>query len=150
MSALGGIALDDTAAVVSRGGTAAADWSKAQAATSTVNSINAGWLALGNLTGLAPADPQYPALRFADVGTADWQRLELARKKLLPWEAVGMGLTLSLPTLTEYRERVAVLTAALAAVEEASAPVDRERESIKEWAARTAPALSAANSPTAA
>lgn len=79
-AALDRIALTDTATVVARGGSAAAQWPKAQAASNTVELINAAWLALGELSRPAPADPTYPVLRYADVPRGAGPRCRARRR----------------------------------------------------------------------
>ncbi len=135
-SKLGGLALEDTAGVVARGGAAADEWAKGRAATDTLEAINAAWLALANLTRLAPVDSNRPSLRYTDPTVQQWTDLGLTGRKVKPWEAVSLGLPLSLPTMAGYRNRSAALTDGLEAMDAAEVPVDRSRAAVRDWTAK--------------
>lgn len=106
--ALGGVDLDDTATIVSLGGDAADVWAAATKAARTIDTINHGWVALARLCRV-DAGANYQPLRLAAIDWDTWKTQELARKSLTPWDAIGLGLHLDLPTLAEYRARVATL-----------------------------------------
>jgi hypothetical protein len=112
---IGDIPLEDTGAIMRRGDDIAAVWAKATAAAKVIDTITAGWAALGELTRTVPADQRYRVLRLAAVDYATWTEREFAGKKLSPWDATRAGLTLSLPTVSEYRQRVAAIEAGHAA-----------------------------------
>ena len=108
--AFGDVDLTDTDAVLRKGGDAAARWAQATAAVATIDTINQGWTMLAMFAGLAGNNPRYHVLRIAAPTFEQWQTLELAGRKLTAWEALLAGLTLSLPTYTQYRARVATIT----------------------------------------
>jgi len=109
---IGHLQLDDTSTILRAGGDIAAVWASATAAVGVIDTITAGWTALGELTRTAPADRNHAVLRVADVDYQTWTAKQLHGKRMTPWELVLAGLTLSLPTAREYRERVAAITAA--------------------------------------
>jgi hypothetical protein len=108
---IGDVPLEDTDTIMRRGDDIAAVWAKATAAAKVVDTITAGWAALGELTRTVPTDQRYRVLRIATVDYATWTEQELERSKLKPWDAIRAGLTLSLPTVSEYRQRVAAIEA---------------------------------------
>lgn len=116
---IGDIPLSETGAILAMGGDAAKTWAKANDAASTIDTISAGWQALGTLTRTVAEDPRYRALRLVDVDYTDWIRAELERKRLAPWDALLAGLSLSLPSYAEYRQRIARITAKVADAERA-------------------------------
>lgn len=99
---IGDLALDDTASVLVKGNDIADVWAAARKANGTIAAILGGWSALMQITGLASVGPRFRSLRLAEVlpGTG------LAHQKLSAWDAVRAGLTLSLPTAGEFRQRV--------------------------------------------
>jgi hypothetical protein len=135
-SHLGDIDLSDTAVIVERGGSAAEAWGRAQAATRTINTITDAWLALGEFARLVRLDPRYPVLRIAAVDAETWREAQLDRKRLAPWDAVIAGLTLSLPSMAQYGERITTVERGLAQLAAAEAPIDRGREQVREFAGR--------------
>ena len=67
-------------------------------------------MACAQLTGLASLHPGYAPLQLIDATCEEWVDNELAqRRKLTAWEAVVAGLTLGLPTYSEYAARVAAI-----------------------------------------
>jgi hypothetical protein len=106
---LGSVALEDTAAIVNQGGDSAAVWADAQSASAVITTITGGWVALGQLTDLARVDQRFRVLHLVDVDYQTWQDQQLERRKLTPWQAVLAELTLSLPTMAEYRRRIAAI-----------------------------------------
>lgn len=107
---LGPVALEDTAAILAKGGNAAAAFAAATNAVTTIRDIDDGWSALARLLHV-PLDPRYPVLRIAAVAYETWVEQELERKRLTAWEAVRLDLVLSLPTVADFRERAAVIEA---------------------------------------
>ena len=112
---IGHLALDETGPILAKGGDIATVWAQARAAAGTIDTIAAGWFALGAFTRAVSDDPRRRALRLVDVDYTTWVEAELEHKRLTPWDAVLAGLTLSLPTVDEYRQRLAVITQAEAA-----------------------------------
>lgn len=133
---LGAIDLADTTSVVQLGGDAAEVWAKAQTAVSTIATITNAWAALVEFTRSANINVRYPALRIAAVDAATWRSLELERKRIGPWEATVAGLTLALPTVTEYRQRIADIERGMAEQVMAEQPTDRSREGVRDWAGK--------------
>lgn len=103
---IGSVPLDNTAAIIAKGGDAADAWASAQAASATIEAVVSGWSALGDFTRLAPLAPRYRTLRLAAVDLDTWHNHRLAHGTATPWEAVLAGLDLHLPTFSEYRDRV--------------------------------------------
>jgi len=125
--AFGDIDLTDAAAVLRKGGDAASRWAQATTAVATIDTISQGWTMLAMFAG-ASADARYQVLRIAAPTFQQWQDQQLASRKPTAWEALLAGLTLSLPTYTQYRERVATITDG--AQQEAVPPIDRARSHI--------------------
>lgn len=104
---LGSVNLADTAGVLARGGAAPAAWADATQAAGTIDSIRSAWVALATLV-RRPPEPHFFILQIADVDPQTWIDLGLTERKMRPWEIVCEGISnLSLPTLDEYRRRVA-------------------------------------------
>jgi hypothetical protein len=103
---IGDVPLEDSDTILRIGGDAPAQWAKAQAAAATITSIVRGWVALADFT-RHPTDPiRHQVLRVAAVDFQTWQTGQLEGKHADPWAAILEGLTLSLPTYSEYAERV--------------------------------------------
>lgn len=109
---LGNVALEDTTAIIAKGGDAADVWAQAQAATKTIEAVRHGWLGLVGITRAAPEDRNYTTLRIAECDPQTWAAQQLHGRKVGAWDAVLAGLTLSLPTPAEYRQRVSTITKA--------------------------------------
>lgn len=103
---IGSVPLAATTTIVALGGDAAAVWAQAQTASKVIDTIAAGWQALGEFTRTVPNDPDYRVLRLASVDYETWTANNLRRAKLTPWEILTLGLVLALPTVAEYRQRV--------------------------------------------
>lgn len=107
----GDVSLEDHGAIIGTGPDAAAVWGQARAAVATINTIGAGWLALVSLCRLAStSDRSHAVLRIADVDYQTWTRHR--GLKAQPWDAVRVGLALSLPTAEQYTARVRTITQA--------------------------------------
>lgn len=106
---IGSVPLEDTATILQRGEDIADVWAEAQNAVATVNSVTAGWAALAEFTHQAANNPRYHLLRIAEVSPATWTQHQLGQRRLTVWEAVILGLELTLPTMSEYRSRVAAI-----------------------------------------
>lgn len=135
---LGNVQLDDTVAVLEVGGDAAEVWAKAQTAVTRIDAILAAWAELAALTRLANVSALYPALRLLTTDATRWRDLELTRRRIGPWEATTLGLTLSLPTLAEYSQRVRDLERQTAQQAMAEQPVDESREAVRNWGRKVA------------
>ena len=100
---IGSVPLTDTTAILARGGDVADVWASATRAEQTIDQALNGWV---NLMALARVvlDPRHRALKLAPMSLQQW---ESAPVKLTAWEAVIAGLALALPTIAEYRSRVA-------------------------------------------
>jgi len=96
----------------------------------TINAAVAGWFALAEFTHAAPNDPRYPALRLAAVDFQTWENHELERRKVTPWEATLLGLTLSLPTFAQYAARVEAIEVGRQRAAVAAIPIDGQRSYI--------------------
>jgi len=107
---IGDIPLEDTASIMQRGSDIAAVWATAQAAGKVIDIITTGWVALGNFTRTVSDSRNYQVLRLAGCDYAAWQAKELQGKRLTPWELLCAGLSPSLPTALEFRQRVAAIT----------------------------------------
>jgi len=128
---IGDVPLEDSATILSMSGDIAQVWAQAQAAVHDVNTISRGWMALGEFTNRAANDQRHRVLRIAAVTYQTWQDQHFAggrKSTITPWEAVLAGLTLSLPTYTQYRERVATITDGAQQAE--VPPIDRARSHI--------------------
>ena len=108
---IGDVPLEDTGTIMRKGADVAEVWAKATAAVKVIDAVDAAWQALGTISGSSSSDRRYRVLRIAAVDFETWVEREYEGMRLSPWAAIGAGLTLSLPTMTEYRGRVAVITA---------------------------------------
>lgn len=101
---LGSVPLAETEAIIGRGGQAAEAWGRAQAATRTIDAIEPGWFALASIC-RCDLTRRHMILRTADVDPEVWLDQNLTDQKMRPWDMLCAGLTLSLPTPQEYKER---------------------------------------------
>jgi len=60
---------------------------------------------LRGFNGTSQPDPRWLNLRITNPPAGMWDDLELERKSLTPYDAVRLGLSLSLPTQPEYEQR---------------------------------------------
>lgn len=141
--AIGNLPIEDSAAILRKGGNIAKVWGEAQVAVATVDTVMTGWSALGEFTRLAPTDPHHRVLRLAAVSWQEWADQALQGRKVTPWEAVLAGLDLNLPTFGEYRDRIRILAQGQQRNLIDQAPIDSERSNIADWAARTTAARAA-------
>lgn len=121
---IGTLALNDHAAIVALGGDSAGVWATARAAEQTIDTIAAGWMAVGEFTRTVQPSPDFRVLRLAAVDYQTWTAHNLHRAKLTPWEILPLGLELALPTVAEYRQRVQLITDAMA---QPATVIDRQR-----------------------
>ena len=99
---LGRVDLDDTKAVLSRGGDAAQVWAAAQAAEQVIASIVQVWRQVALLAPGVALDPRFRLLILADINPADYldEQLNVAgSSSLRPFELARRGHRLSLATL---------------------------------------------------
>lgn len=108
---LGDVPLEDSGTILRIGGDAPAQWAKATAAAATVKNIVLGWAALAAFTGISSDAIHYQVLRITAPTYEQWMSQELEGKHADPWGLVIAGLSLSLPTVSEYRQRVAAIEA---------------------------------------
>ena len=127
---IGDVPLEETAAIVAKGGDIAAVWASARQANDTVATITEGWAMLGQLTHLAPCDNRHRVLQMSAVDFSTWSAHSLQDRRLTPWEAVRLGLPLALPTFTEYRKRVAGREVGRQRAADQARPLDTLRSSI--------------------
>jgi len=108
-SRIGSVPLEDSAEILRQGGDVADTWAAAQRAAATIDTIAAGWYALATFTRLAQPTTRHRPLRIAEVDYDQWTEHGLTDAKANPWTAVLAGLTLSLPSFSEYKRRVAAI-----------------------------------------
>ena len=126
-SRIGSVPLDDSATILRQGGDVASVWASARDAVATIDTIAAGWSALGSFTRLVQPTTRHRMLRIAEVSYDQWTEHRLADAKADPWTAVLAGLTLSLPTFAQHRARVAAIEQA---EREPVTVIDTERSSV--------------------
>lgn len=114
---IGAVPLEDTHAIMQRGGDVAEVWAQAQNASHTIEAINSGWTALAQLTRTVQINPDFRVLQMSAVDYRTWTARDLRRKNLKPWEFLLNDLALSLPTAAEYRARVQKITDGMAQIE---------------------------------
>jgi len=107
--ALGGIDLNDSQAILARGGDAADQWGRATNANRTIREIVGAWNTLAAEAQFVPGSTHYLMLRFTNPTLEQWEEHSLRERKLTAWEAHALGLPLDLATPTEYMDRIAAL-----------------------------------------
>lgn len=109
---LGDLDLDDTRAVIAKGGDAAATWASAQDAEKAIASIQTVWKQVATLVpGMSSPDSRYRMLVIADIEPGAYleQELNTAAAHLRPFELARRGHRLSLATPTVLTQRIAAL-----------------------------------------
>lgn len=125
---IGPVALADADLWLAHGKDAAELWTQARAASEIIEQIRGGWVAFGEFTGLVRIDATYRVCHVAEPTYEQWVSNNLRNAKRTPWELLLAGLpTLSLPTASEYHQRVQVITDGMNAPE---IVVDQQRSSI--------------------
>ena len=124
---IGPVALEDTSTIMQAGGDIADVWAQAQAASKVIDTIAAGWMAVGEFTRTVPNNPDYRVLRLSSVDYETWTANNLHRAKLTPWQILSAGLTLALPIASEFRQRVQLITDAMS---QPTTVVDRGRSHV--------------------
>ena len=100
---IGDLPLSETGPILAKGGDIAAVWATATTAEQTIDQILSGWVGLMTLLRVS-LDPRHRSLKLASLTLDQWRDLS---PKLGAWDALCAGLDLSLPSLEEYRSRVA-------------------------------------------
>ncbi|MDI1288844.1 MAG: hypothetical protein PSX37_02685, partial [bacterium] len=124
--AIGDLALDDSTAIMLKGGDIAAIWTSARAAVAAIDVLVMGWSALGDYTRLAARDPRWTLLRLAAIDPPEFGGF--AKRRIGPWDLVLAGEALTLPTFAEYHSRIRVIGTAVADLAAQSA--DRNKASL--------------------
>lgn len=110
---LGDVSLDETGTILAQGGDAANVWADAQGANGTIAAALEAWTALMQFIRFTPNADQR-ALRLAPMTLEQYRELP---PKLDGWGATLAGLDIDLPTLDEFRARVADIAAEAAQVD---------------------------------
>jgi len=100
---IGNLDLDDTTTILAKGGDIAEVWATARTAAGTIDTVLNGWHALMMLMNVT-LDPRHRALRLAALGLEQYRSLPA---KTSAWDLLRSGVTLNLPSLDEYRRRIA-------------------------------------------
>lgn len=110
---IGGHPLEDSSGILALGGDAGRAWADAKEAVETISAATAVWSTLFAFTQPGGANPHHRALRIAGLDFDTWERLGLGVEgsKQDGWTLARAGVPLSLPTFTEYRERVQTIAA---------------------------------------
>lgn len=126
---IGDIPLEDTSSIMQLAGDTAQVWATAQSAVGTLERLRNAWHAFVTFTRTIQPSRNHHVLQVAAVPGQQWRQLSLHDSKAKPWDLLGHGIELSLPTIAQYRERVATVERAMAYVEPVADP---EREAIRE------------------
>ena len=97
----GDLSLDDSDRILTLGPAAAEAWAKAKRAVKAIHTLDAGWVALANLTAFANPGT-LKVYRLADVDLETWLKVGNAPD---PWALVQAGATIDLATADTARER---------------------------------------------
>lgn len=101
---------DDTQLILAKGGDIAKIWATAVEANKLIDQIILAWFSLSQIIRTEQADRRWINLRLVNTDAETFDRLNWGRVAISAWDAVRAGVELSLPTLSEYTERRAVLT----------------------------------------
>lgn len=124
---LGPVDLDDTRAVLARGGNAADVWAGAQQAERTIRDVRAVWKLLGAAGSTFPAEQdRHRLLVIADISAERWTADKLNGSSMGAWDALRAGYRLDLATPETFRARLAAI-AELHAKRNAAAEHAREQ-----------------------
>lgn len=105
---LDGIALTETATILTRGGRAAETWAEAQAADRTLDAVLGGWTALAGVTRFASPARGRTVLRIAEADLAQLRDLD---DKARPWDLLSAGVELGLADRSTFAARNRALDA---------------------------------------
>jgi hypothetical protein len=100
---IGDLTLESTTEILARGGTIAETWAGALSANNTITRIAAGWSAFVQFARLASVDARH---RLLVLAAFDYPTFAATSATVTPWDATRAGLTLSLPTAEQYRQRI--------------------------------------------
>lgn len=128
---IGDLPLDDTTAILAKGRDIADVWAEAQNADRTIDVIVGGWTSLMQMVRVS-VNPDQRALRLAELTLDQWQTIPAKAKA---WDLIRAGIRPDLPTLDEYRRRIALIQNARTAIDN-TPDVDHEREATKAWGAK--------------
>lgn len=102
---LGPIALSDAQAILTKGGDAAEQWTKASQANHVIDDIVAAWTLLAAQTQFVPDSRNLHLLKFTDPTLEQWEEHGLNARRLSAWDAHALGLPLTLADGPEYMAR---------------------------------------------
>jgi len=123
---LGDVDLNDTSAVLARGGDAAKVWADAHSADKTITDIHQlGQTLKVLLSGGSQIDPRHQALTIADIPPTVFVDQAITGW-LTPWEVVRRGYPFSLATPATFRTRVAAIQSEQASRQQAAERAFRE------------------------
>ncbi len=126
---IGDVRLEEAAGVLCKGGDVAGVWARPGPPSPPPTPSPEGGGRSGTHPPVGPRrEPDGP--RPGRRRPPDLGRRRPARKRIDPWQAVTLGLTLRLPTFAEYRQRVATLTEGLGRAKVQAQPLDSQRSLI--------------------
>ena len=111
----------DSEDILKKGGDIAKVWAGAVEASETIDTVILAWAMLGRFINTSPTDARWLNLRLINTTAHKFDDLDLSRKTLTPYDAVRLGVPLTLPTLSEYAGR-------RAAIVEQRQKIERDRE----------------------
>lgn len=106
LDTLSDVALEDTEAALSRGGSAAAAWVDAQEADKTISTIQQTWKLLNLVAPTGLSNPRHQLLIISPVPPATFIDENLDKTSTRPWDVARRGWRLSLATPETLQERV--------------------------------------------
>lgn len=109
----GDVPLEDTEAILKRGGDAATVWAGAQAACSSITRMLQTWKVLGTVASSVRASQQYRLLRIAEIPPATFVKRRLGRVEMSPWEVARQGYRLSFADQDALAARIAAVQQSL-------------------------------------
>lgn len=116
---LGAVDLADAPGIAAKGEGAPTAWGSALEANATIGTIRFAWQSLHRLVPGRARDSNLRLLTIADVDAETWHTEGLRGSKLDAWQATVAGYELSLPTLSEFRQRAKAVNAYSSAPERA-------------------------------
>lgn len=119
----------DSEAILKKGGDIAAVWAEAVEATKLIDAVVVSWVVLGQIIHPEPIDRRWLNLRIVNPTAGEWDRADLGLRQITAWDAVRVGMELSLPTLSEYTERRAAIVKQRAKIQAAASAEATKRPS---------------------
>ena len=110
---IGGVALDDTAAVLAKGGDAAAHWNTARGAVATIEKVRQVYRMYCSWSGYIDPEPDYRQLMVARLTFEQWQ--QASGSEVDPWYLISAGIAPRLATADEYEKNLDEIRGAIAA-----------------------------------